>query len=64
MHKFIAEIKKFESKPLIIKNFLNNDEIKSFQHLYDTLPIEINNKRQQIIKKKWSTKFNQELQNE
>tara|TARA_B100001057_G_scaffold42495_1_gene38021 strand:- start:2875 stop:3573 length:699 start_codon:yes stop_codon:yes gene_type:complete len=63
LHKFIAEIKKLESKPLIIKNFLNNDEIKSFQYLYDTLPIEINNKRQQIIKKKWSTKFNQELQN-
>ena len=63
MHKFIEKIKKFESKPFIISNFLNNDEITSFQSLYEELPIEINNKRQKIIKKKWDIKFQKDLQN-
>ena len=63
MHKFIEEIKKFESKPFVVKNFLNNNEIKSFQELHEELPIEINNKRQKIVKKKWSNKFKKELQN-
>lgn len=63
MHKFIQEIKKFESKPFVVKNFLNNDDIRSFKNLYEELPIEINNKRQKIIKKKWSINFNKELQN-
>ena len=31
--------------------------------LYFSLPIEINNKRQRIIKKKWTINFNPELQN-
>ena len=62
MHKFIENIKKFESKPIIIKNFLNIEDIKLFQKLYEELPIEINNKRQKIIKKKWSTEFRKDLQ--
>ena len=63
MHKFINEIKKFEGKPFVVSNFLNKDEVESFQKLYDKLPIEINNKRQNIVKKKWSIEFNKELQN-
>ncbi len=51
MHKFIENIKKFESKPFIVSNFLNEDEIKLFKKLYDELPIEIDNKRQKIVKK-------------
>ena len=62
MHKFIENIKKFESKPFIVSNFLNEDEIKLFKELYDELPIEIDNKRQKIVKKKWSDDFNKELQ--
>ena len=62
MHKFINEIKKFESKPFIVSNFLTKNEIKLFQNLYNELPIEINNKRQRIIKKKWSSEFDRELQ--
>ncbi len=62
MHKFINEIKTFESEPFIVNNFLNKDEVELFQQLYDGLPIEINNTRQQIIKKKWSVEFNKELQ--
>ncbi len=62
MHKFIEKIKKFESKPFIVSNFLDEDEVKLFQELYEELPIEINNKRQKIIKKKWNIKFKKELQ--
>jgi len=63
LHQFIEEIKKFESKPFIVNNFLNEEEIRSFQKLYELLPVEINNKRQKIIKKKWSVEFNKKLQN-
>ena len=62
MHKFIEKIKKFESKPFIVNNFLNKDEIKLFENLYKELPIEINNKRQKIVKKKWDIRFQKELQ--
>ena len=51
MHKFLDKIKSIESKPKIIKEFLNKKEIENFQKLYEKLPIEINNKRQKIIKK-------------
>jgi len=63
LHRFIEKIKKFESKPFVVSNFLNKDEIKSFQNLYDELPVEINNERQKIIKKKWDVQFHKELQN-
>ncbi len=63
MHKNIKKIKKNESKPFVVKNFLNSEEIKNFLKLYSELPVEINNKRQKIIKKKWSDKFFPELQN-
>ena len=62
MHKFIQKIKKFESKPIIVNNFINKEDIGLFQRLYNELPIEINNKRQKIIKKKWSNNFYKELQ--
>ena len=52
MHKFIEKIKKFESKPFVVSNFLNEKEVRLFQELYENLPIEINNERQKIIKKK------------
>jgi hypothetical protein len=63
LHRFIEKIKKFESKPFVVSNFLNKDEIKSFQNLYEELPVEINNERQKIIKKKWDVQFHKELQN-
>ena len=58
----IDKIKKNEAKPFIIKNFINKKEIENFQKLYFTLPVEINNQRQNIIKKKWSNNFFPELQ--
>ena len=62
MHKFLDKIKNIESKPRIVKEFLNKEEIENFQRLYEKLPIEINNKRQKIIKKKWSEIFFPDLQ--
>ena len=63
MHKFIRKIKSHEEKPVIINNFMSLEEIKKIQQLYQDLPIEIDNKRQKILKKKWSKKFNPALQN-
>ena len=63
MHKFIDKIKRFESKPFIIENFLTKEEVGLFQKLYEELPIEVNNRRQKIIKKKWSDEYNKDLQN-
>ena len=62
MHQKIEKIKKNETRPFIIKNILNKKQIKIIQNLYKILPIEINNKRQKIIKKKWVTSFNPDLQ--
>ena len=62
MHKFIEDIQKLESEPLVIKKFINRDEISKFQELYEELPVEINNQRQKILKKKWSSDFDLELQ--
>ena len=62
MHKFIEKIIKFESKPFVVSNFLDKEEVKLFQKLYKELPIEIDNKRQKIVKKKWSDDFYKELQ--
>jgi hypothetical protein len=62
MHKFIKKIKQFEEKPFIIKNFINSKEVESFINLYKELPVEVNNQRQKIIKKKWSSDFFPDLQ--
>ena len=62
MHQQIKKIKKFESKAFVIKKFLTKIQIKKIQTLYKNLPIEINNKRQKIIKKKWAISFLPELQ--
>ena len=61
MHTKIDEIKKNESKPIIVKNFLDKAEILKFQKLYSNLPVEVDNKRQKIVKKKWSINFEKEL---
>ena len=57
MHKFIEKIKKFEEKPKVIKNFFNDNQIESLIDLYKSLPIEINNQRQKIVKKKMVKKI-------
>ena len=62
MHKNIKKIQKFEPRPFIIKNFINQRDIEIFQKLYDELPVEINNTRQQIKKKKWTVNYYPEFQ--
>ena len=62
MHKFIKKIKQFEEKPFVVKNFISNKEVENFIKLYKELPIEVNNQRQKIIKKKWSNNFSPDLQ--
>ena len=62
MHKFIKKIKQFEDKPFVVTNFINNKEVENFIKLYKELPIEVNNQRQKIIKKKWSSNFFPDLQ--
>ena len=54
MRHQISKIKKYESSSFIIKKFLTKIQVKKIQKLYKNLPIEINNKRQKIIKKNWS----------
>ena len=56
------KIKKNESKPLIIKRILTKNQIKKILSIYNDLPVEINNKRQKIKKKKWITSFDPDLQ--
>ena len=53
MHKQIIKIKKYEGNCFIIKNFLTIAQIKKIQIFYKNLPVEIDNKRQKIVKKKW-----------
>ena len=62
MHREISKIKKYEGKAFIIKNFLTKDQIKKIQKLYIDLPIEIDNKRQKILKKKWPINILKQLQ--
>ena len=58
--KNIDEIKKFESLPKIIKLF-SNQEIKDMSELYNSLPVTVHNKKQNIIKKRWLQKYNKSL---
>ena len=62
MRHQISKIKKYESSSFVIKKFLTKIQVKKIQKLYKNLPIEINNKRQKIIKKKWAISFLPELQ--
>ena len=58
--KNIDEIKKLESLPKIIKLF-SDQEIKNILELYNSLPITVYNKEQNIIKKRWLQNYNKSL---
>ena len=62
MHQKINKIKKNEYSPIVIKKILSKKQIKKIQDLYKNLPLEINNKRQKILKKKWITTFHPDRQ--
>ena len=61
MHKLLDEIKKNEGKTRVVKNFFDNEQVKALLKLYKNLPVEIFNKRQNIMKKKWSDNFEADL---
>jgi hypothetical protein len=62
MHENLNKIKSLESSPRVVKNFLNPDEIKKFLNLYSKLPITVNNLKQKVIKKRWISGFDDELE--
>ena len=59
-HKNIDEIKKLESLPQIVKLF-SDKEIKNIIELYDSLPVTVHNKKQNVIKKRWIQNYNKSL---
>ena len=62
MHKLLDEIKKNEGKTRVVKNFFDSEQVNALLKLYKNLPVEIFNKRQNIMKKKWSDNFEADLQ--
>ncbi len=62
MHKYIEKIKKNESKPLVLRNIFDKDQIKKFLKLYEELPVTVHNKKQNVIKKRWLSTYGKELE--
>ena len=60
--KFIKEIKSKESPPKLIKKFFDENEIKELIDLYNKLPVTVHNKKQNVIKKRWTENFNNEIE--
>ena len=58
----LNKIKSLEGAPRIVKNFLDAEEIKKFLNLYSALPITVNNLKQKVIKKRWISGFEKELE--
>ena len=56
----INKIKKLEGSPRIVKIF-SNKEIEDMQSLYNSLPITVHNKKQNVIKKRWLQNYNKSL---
>ena len=62
MHSDLDKIKKLESPPRVIKNFISSSEINQFLRLYEDLPITVNNLKQKVIKKRWLYGFGKILE--
>ena len=58
----LDKVKKFESPPKIIKNFIKSDKIEELRFLYNNLPLTIHNKKQNVKKKRWISGFNKNLE--
>ena len=56
----IDTIKKLESLPRIEKIF-SAEEIKNILELYNSLPVTVRNKKQNIIKKRWIQNYYKSL---
>ena len=62
MHENLKKIKSLESPIKLIKNFLSSEEIERFLKLYSDLPITVNNLKQKVIKKRWTSGYEEELE--
>ena len=62
MNTKINDIKKLESPPKVIKNLFNKKEINDFLNLYNSLPITVHNKKQNVIKKRWLQGYDKNLE--
>ena len=58
----IDKIRKTESSPKIIRNFINNDKINDLLSLYEKLPLTVHNKKQNVKKKRWISGFNEKME--
>tara|TARA_B110000438_G_C15695179_1_gene598634 strand:- start:99 stop:794 length:696 start_codon:yes stop_codon:yes gene_type:complete len=56
----IDKIKNLESAPKVV-NIFSEKEIKMIQELYETLPVTVFNKKQNVKKKRWVQNYNKEL---
>ena len=62
MHQQLEKIKKLESKPRVLRNFFNSNEIKKVLELYNELPTTVNNVKQKVIKKRWLSGYGKDLE--
>ena len=62
MNEKIKEIKKLESAPKVIKNLYNREEIEEFLKWYEDLPTTVDNKKQNVIKKRWLQGYDRDLE--
>ena len=60
-HKYLDKIKSNESPPKVYKNFFSDKELEDLIDLYHKLPVTVHNKNQNVIKKRWLKKFNEEI---
>jgi len=63
MHKNIKLIKENENPPKVIRNLYSKQEILKLIDLYNELPTTVNNKKQNVIKKRWLLDYSKELEN-
>ena len=60
-HKYLDKIKSNESPPKVYKNFFSDKELEDLIDLYQKLPVTVHNKSQNVIKKRWLKKFDEEI---
>ena len=59
--KKIDKIKKTESPPKVIEDFISRKKIEELLNLYNSLPLTVHNKKQNVKKKRWIKNFNKNL---
>ncbi len=57
----IEKIKKTESPPKVINDFITEKKVKELMDFYNNLPLTVHNKKQNVKKKRWIKGFNNDL---